>query len=81
MKNIGHIRPESGRTTHLTIRLSLFAGLIMSIAAAGCSSSETTQNNTPGFHPIPHILKASRPLLKKKLTVKNKFPREINRDL
>ncbi len=38
--------PLSGRTTHLTVRLSLFAGLIMSIAAAGCSSSDSTQNNT-----------------------------------
>ncbi len=30
---------------HLTVRLSLFAGLVMSVAAAGCSSSGTTQNN------------------------------------
>ena len=49
MNTIGHIQPESGRTTHLTIRFSLFAGLIMSIAAAGCSSSNSTQNNTPGI--------------------------------
>ena len=46
MNNIGQTRPSSGRTKHLAARLSLFAGLIMSIAAAGCSSSDTTQNNT-----------------------------------
>ena len=46
MNNIGHTQPSSGWTKRLIVRLSLFAGLIMSIAAAGCSSSDTTQNNT-----------------------------------
>jgi cell division protein FtsN len=45
LNRISHTQLLPGRAAHLIAQLSLFAGLIISIAAAGCSSSDTTQNS------------------------------------
>lgn len=46
MNTLNHTQPLSYQSAHLSVRRSLFAGIILSIFAAGCSSSDSTQNNT-----------------------------------